>query len=390
MFEITTHSDTPVKNAKLLGHDKLVDQLERFLKNPNVGGPFSIGLHAPWGSGKTSVMRTLEKRLEKSDVDTLFFEAWRHENSNPGLTLVSYLLNRYINDHVKKIAILKSVGNILSQKFLNMDLTQIIDSFTDNQVTDTSVFSRSDQFALDDKIKKKLVVIIDDLDRCDVENTLQLLSVMKIFLDSSKIICVAAVDFKRLEQAWHQKYGTDKKSEEEGRSYLQKIFQVRIGMPTPDEMQLTEFYESLMSKREDKEIEKKILSLLIHVGPKNPRAIKRMINLASFRMSQLEEQKDEAQSAAIFWAVLEVMIHENSHIVFKALKKAMSTESETKKILATSPIRVTFTEPDIAKYQVKIQIWIENFVEFLNQSNLDKEEFKRQISKLNTMTQAVQ
>ena len=53
-----------------------------------------------------------------------------------------------------------------------MDLTQIIDSFTDNQVTDTSVFSQSDQFALDDKIKKKLVIIIDDLDRCDVENTL--------------------------------------------------------------------------------------------------------------------------------------------------------------------------------------------------------------------------
>ena len=49
-----------------------------------------------------------------------------------------------------------------------------------------------------------------------------------------------------------------------------------------------------------------------------------------------------------------------------------------------------FTEPDIAKYQVKIQIWIESFVEFLNQSNLDKDEFKRQIGKLNTMTQAIQ
>ena len=390
MFEITTHSDTPVKNAQLLGHNKLIKHLEKFLKNPNVGGPFSIGLHAPWGSGKTSVMRTLESRLENSDVDILFFEAWRHENSNPGLTLVSYLLNRYINDHVKKITILKSVGNILSQKFLNMDLTQIIDSFTDNQVTDTSVFSQSDQFALDDKIKKKLIIIIDDLDRCDVENTLQLLSVMKLFLDSSKIICVAAVDFKRLEQAWYQKYGTDKKSEEEGRSYLQKIFQVRIGMPIPNEEELTEFYQSLLSESENKDIDNKVLSLLIQVGPKNPRAIKRMINLASFRMSQLEEQKIEAQSAAIFWTVLEVMIHENSHKVFEMLKKAMSTESETKKILATSAIRVMFTEPDIAKYQVKVQIWIENFVEFLNQPNLDREEFKRQISELNTMTQAIQ
>ena len=154
---------------------------------------------------------------------------------------------------------------------------------------------------------------------------------MKLFLDSSKIICVAAVDFKRLEQAWYQKYGTDKKSEEEGRSYLQKIFQVRIGMPTPNEEQLTEFYQSLLSENQNDEIRHKILSLLIQIGPKNPRAIKRMMNLAAFRMSQLEEQKIEAQSAAIFWTVLEVLVHENSHRVFAMLEKAMSTETETKK-----------------------------------------------------------
>ncbi|WP_420546594.1 P-loop NTPase fold protein [Nitrosopumilus sp.] len=207
---------------------------------------------------------------------------------------------------------------------------------------------------------------------------------------TSKIICVAAVDFKRLEQAWYQKYGTDKKSEEEGRSYLQKIFQVRIGMPTPSEEQLEEFYQSLLGKSENKEINSKILSLLIQIGPKNPRAIKRMMNLAAFRMSQLEEQKIESQSAAIFWTVLEVIVHENIHRVFQMLEKTMSTESEIKKILAAPPIRVMFTEPDIGRYQVKIQIWIENFVEFLNQPSLDKEKFKKQINKLNTITQAIQ
>jgi len=86
----------------------MVSQLEKFLKSPNVVGPFSIGLNAPWGSGKTSVMRTLENKLRDSNLDVIFFEAWRHENSNPGLTLISYLLNRYVNYHVKKITILKS------------------------------------------------------------------------------------------------------------------------------------------------------------------------------------------------------------------------------------------------------------------------------------------
>ena len=390
MFEITTHQDTPVKDAHLLGHDVLINQLEKFLVNPNIAGPFSIGMHAPWGSGKTSVMRTLEKRLSHSNVDVLFFEAWRHENSNPGLTLISYLLNRYVNDQVDKKIILKSVGNILSQKFLNMDLTDIIDSFTENQITDDAIFSQSNQFAIDNKIENKLVIIIDDLDRCDVENTLEILSIMKLFLDSSKIICIAAVDFKRLEQAWHQKYGTDEKSEEEGKSYLQKIFQVRIGMPTPNKVQLTDYYQSLSTWSDKRQNDVMILNFLKEIGPQNPRAIKRMLNLASFRMSQLNEQSIEAQNASILWTVLESLIQENSHKVFQELEKALADERDFTKILSSKPIRVLFTEPKIAKKQDKIQFWIESFLGFLNNADMDKKKFSNFIRELNEMTQEIQ
>ncbi len=342
LFEITTHQDTPVKNAQFLGHAKLVSQLEKFLKSPNVVGPFSIGLNAPWGSGKTSVMRTLENKLRDSNLDVIFFEAWRHENSNPGLTLISYLLNRYVNDHVKKITILKSVGNILSQKFLNMDLSEIIDSFTDDQTTDDAIFSQSNQFAIDDKIKNKLVIIIDDLDRCDVENTLELLSIMKLFLDSSKIICIAAVDFKRLEQAWHQKYGTDERFEGEGRSYLQKIFQVRIGMPTPNEEQIVEYYQSLSARSGIKQNDETILDFLKGIGPKNPRTIKRMLNLATFRMSQMNEQSTEAQNAAILCTVLEILVQEDSHKVIRMLEKALAEEHEKDRVLSSNQIKSEF------------------------------------------------
>ena len=92
--------------------------------------------------------------------------------------------------------------------------------------------------------QKKLVIIIDDLDRCDVENALQLLTVTKLFLDIENCICIAAVDFNRLKQAWHQKYRTDNStsgSDSDGSEYLDKIFQVRIGIPRPSAEQIREY-----------------------------------------------------------------------------------------------------------------------------------------------------
>ena len=72
---------------------------------------------------------------------------------------------------------------------------------------------------------KKLIILIDDLDRCDVENSLQILSVLKLFLDIENIICIAAVDYKRLENAWLRKYTIqDKMHQNDAKQYLDKIF----------------------------------------------------------------------------------------------------------------------------------------------------------------------
>jgi len=212
---------------------------------------------------------------------------------------------------------------------------------------------------------------------------------MKLFLDSSKMICIAAVDFKRLEQAWHQKYGTDERFEDEGRSYLQKIFQVRIGMPTPNEEQIVEYYQSLSARSGIKQNDEMILDFLKGIGPKNPRAIKRMLNLATFRMSQMNEQSTEAQNAAILWTILEILVQEDSHKVIRMLEKDLAEEHEIDRVLSSNQIRVLYTEPKIAKKQAEVKFWIESFIDILNQTHLDKDNFRKFIHELDGMTQEI-
>ena len=45
---------------------------------------FAVGIFGSWGSGKTTLMRAIEKRLVKdSSVVTVWFTAWRYEGTVP-------------------------------------------------------------------------------------------------------------------------------------------------------------------------------------------------------------------------------------------------------------------------------------------------------------------
>jgi hypothetical protein len=55
-------SDT-YSEEDLLGYQDYVDALADFIQSPETKKPLTIGIDAPWGGGKTTIMRMLEKRL---------------------------------------------------------------------------------------------------------------------------------------------------------------------------------------------------------------------------------------------------------------------------------------------------------------------------------------
>ena len=161
---------------------------------------------------------------------------------------------------------------------------------------------------------QKLIIMIDDLDRCDVENTLLILSIMKLFLDIEDCICIVAVDFNRLQQAWKAKYQvTDK--DDKGKEYLEKIFQIKVSLPKPTSDQVKEFVEELVPDMPDE-----LLSLFAEIGPKNPRSIKRIMNLIKFRTQMLNS--DFANESSTLWSLLENAItNKNLILAHNGLKR---------------------------------------------------------------------
>jgi hypothetical protein len=61
-----------------------VEALAEFLTNDKTEAPLTISIEGEWGSGKTSFMRMLERKIsEKTNqkANTIWFNAWRHEKA---------------------------------------------------------------------------------------------------------------------------------------------------------------------------------------------------------------------------------------------------------------------------------------------------------------------
>ncbi len=84
-----SHADHP--RAFTRAEDDWLDRrpavaaLRRLLNGVELETPLVVGIYGGWGSGKTSVMRTLEAELERPDRVLLWFDAWIYARQEQSL-----------------------------------------------------------------------------------------------------------------------------------------------------------------------------------------------------------------------------------------------------------------------------------------------------------------
>ena len=79
----------------LLGTRIYADTITDLIVRKEDDEPFTIGLFGGWGSGKSSIVRTVEKRLsEKKKIKVMYYNAWKFSADSFRRSFILELINK--------------------------------------------------------------------------------------------------------------------------------------------------------------------------------------------------------------------------------------------------------------------------------------------------------
>ncbi len=252
--------------------------------------PSCIGLYGDWGSGKSSLMHMCKRQLEQQNDGTvcLLFNGWLYESYDDAKTAIlasildgikdgrklsksAIMILKALYDSVDKFKIIK--GGI---KFgIDMAVAGGLGAITNLTIKEVAkkakqvaegVNEESTMQAIKDKLDykevredirefrekfaqlikeagiKKLVIFVDELDRCNPATILDTLEAMRLFLFNGNVSFVIGADERHVTYAIRSKFDDiEGINMDIGKEYQEKLIQYPIRIPCMNKDE-TEFY----------------------------------------------------------------------------------------------------------------------------------------------------
>lgn len=207
---------------------------------------FTIGLYGPWGSGKSSLLQAVGRELETSAPECIVveFDAWRYQPGGEMVSTMLVVISEALAKHQKLRTLarrLKSyalatvrgtkvnIGVDPSVEFSAEPLADALDgypSFPEASHPSIVAAMRADAKTLG---SNRVVVLVDDLDRCSPANLVAVLETINNVMDINGFVFVLALDYEVLVQAILREY-----PHVSGHEFIEKMVQVPFRVPPLD------------------------------------------------------------------------------------------------------------------------------------------------------------
>lgn len=289
-----------------LDYDYLIQTVQSIITDDTLL-PASIGVYGDWGSGKSSLMYMCKERLMEEDkkIKCLVFNGWLFENYEDAKTAI---LGTILDEISKEKNLTKKAKDIIKGLYKSIDKFKLVKSIlkygTDFLVTgglnsihgitmnqalrttqekieateiervQSAVTNELNNKELREDIKKfqkeftsllektkinRLVVFIDELDRCRPDTILETLEAIKLFLFEGKVAFVIGADERHISYAVKSKFKDIEGVQIDiGKEYLEKLIQYPIRIPqlNADEMEIYIACLLLQSELEENNFQK--------------------------------------------------------------------------------------------------------------------------------------
>lgn len=281
------------------------------------------------GSGKTSLMNSLQKNLSDSDnskYHSIWLNTWEYALMKDAQSTLMDIITGLIQETSKIAKVdetktnkllnslwsgIKDTSKVITKNAINKGLDgagEIVNAFFTQGKSTIGEVRNELEVIIKECIKKDnkqgFIFFIDDLDRIDPPIAVQLLELLKNIFTLKNCVFILAIDYDVVIKGLEPKFGKlTEKNEREFRSFFDKIIQVPFSMPVSN-YNIDDFLkDSLVSTNYINETHSKNNELItkfseisnLSVG-KNPRALKRLMNSLSL-ISCINSAKGNDQEA---------------------------------------------------------------------------------------------
>lgn len=293
-----------------------------------------IAIYGEWGSGKSSLMRTIDKKLEDTKYKKIWIDMWQEESDYSNLSIK--ILNKILQsiglekENIKELLkafIILGKGIKITTPIISCDMDKAFD-YLEKEIDNTNkieVFIKAFQEKIEKYMKqnsKKIIVFLDDLDRCNSENMLNIIYNIKLLLSVNNVIFIFGIDKEAVSLALKNKYNNEINKAE---NFLDKIFPISFNMPNNAfnfQKLINNFFKD-MKKEKLKIIEE----FFIKINFMNPRKLKKVFLRYSIIKNNLIEKEllDEEKEWNIIWILFLIIENEfeekNYYFMLKNNKK---------------------------------------------------------------------
>lgn len=237
----------------------------------------AIALDGRWGSGKTffvkqvkmvmdahnnfiaykkdsnrdSIVSLRKKYYGRKNFDLqpqvcVYYDAWENDNDDdPIMSLVYAILNSVDSDFDFASRNFIDIGASIMELFSGMNWPTLIENLKKTSPLDTLKGSKDVESLVGEFLESlipekgnRLVVFIDELDRCKPSYAVRLLERIKHYFTNEMITFVFSVNINELQHTIKKYYGDSFN----GSKYLDRFFDLRISLPPPN---LDKYYQNL-------------------------------------------------------------------------------------------------------------------------------------------------
>ncbi len=295
-----------IEKGDLLGAKPYVEILYDILEKAET--PFTIGLFGGWGVGKSSMIKTIKERFNNdrnSGIAVFVYDAWKYStdsfrrnfllnfleffNLNTKEVKSRFYANKTQNTTlgISKIFNYQKSKSVIYDKIIEPEIFEGIFKEAIQQIINNKKYSWKyfKEFVGFSRKIKKIVIVIDNIDRCHKDLAFELLLTIKNFLEQKGVVFIIPIDETELKK-YIKSMGYNPNE------FLRKLFNTTIYIKSFSEGDLFHFAKRL---NDDYKLNfpVEVISIIAQQFSKNPRKIIQFLNVLQTELLLAEKQENE-------------------------------------------------------------------------------------------------